>query len=182
MHRWTKHLAPRQIPLKKILISVWIGMILACLSTTCTKQPATEHLYAPGETVEIDGWQVTVHSFSILLPDPWHQPQEGHVFCAVELTLQNSSGQIRYIMPEKQMTLLDGNGHAYALDSRASVMAARLHNWFAPQGGFDPGQKAYGAAAYQVPANARNLRWTFRGGLLPWSRNAVFTLGDLPRQ
>ncbi|MBC7260596.1 MAG: DUF4352 domain-containing protein [Chloroflexi bacterium] len=157
-------------------------MILVCLSVACTRQPTVEHHYALGETAEVDGWQITVHSFSILPPDPWHQPQGGYVFCAVELTLQNASGQIRYVMPEKQMTLLDGDGHAYALDSSASVMAARLHNWFAPQGGFEPDQKAYGAAAYQVPANAQNLRWVFRGGLLPWSSSAVFVLGDLPGQ
>ena len=182
MHSGTRQLRRRRISRREILASIGCGFILVFLAIACVKQPSTEHLYALGETAEVDGWQITVHSFSTLAPDQWHQPPEGYALCAVELTLQNSSGRIRYVMPEKQMTLLDGNSRSYTLDSQASVMAARWHNWFVPQGGIEVGQKVYGAAAYQIPANAQNLRWVFRSGLLPWSRSAVFVLGNLPTQ
>lgn len=182
MHRWTNCLQRLRTLRRGMTASKWVVLFLAFLLGACTKPSTSERIYAVGETAAVDDWQVTVHSFSILPADPWHQPQEGHVLCAVELTLQNSSGKIRYIMAEKQMVLLDGNSHAYVLDSRAGVMAARLHKWFVPQGGFEPGQEVHGAAAYQVPAGSQNLRWTFRSGLMPWSRHVVFMLGTLPGQ
>lgn len=181
MHRWTNYLQ-QQVLRRGMLVGIWVYLILVLLLGACTKQPITNRPYTVGETAKVDGWQVTVHSFSILPADPWHQPLKGHVLCAVEVTLQNKSGKILYVMPEKQMTLLDGENRAYALDSRASVMAARLHNWFVPQGGLEPGQEVHGAAAYQVPANAQDLRWIFRGGLIPWSHSVLFVLGALPEQ
>nr|MBC7245125.1 DUF4352 domain-containing protein [Chloroflexota bacterium] len=181
MHRWIKQSHQLTSP-RGISTSALLCLLLLFVSVACAKQYDTEHLYTLGQTAEIDDWLVTVHSFSILPADQWHQPQESQVLCAVELTLQNNSRQIRYIMPEKQMMLLDRNNHAYVLDSSASVMAGRLHNWFVPQGGFDAGQKVYGAAAYQVPANAQHIRWVFRSGLLPWSGSVTFVLGDLSKQ
>ncbi|MGQ9492550.1 MAG: DUF4352 domain-containing protein [Anaerolineae bacterium] len=181
MRGWIKQLHQPNF-CKGILAKALFFLFLLVLFVACTKQYTTEHLYTLGQTAEIEGWRVMVHSFTILPPDQWHQPQGGQVLCAVELTLQNDSQRIRYIMPEKQMTLLDVNNRTYVLDSNASVMAARLHNWFVPQGGFDVGQRVYGAAAYQIPANAQQIRWVFHSGLWPWSGKVIFVLGDLPKQ
>lgn len=182
MHGWSKCLQQQQVLRRGMPAGMWFCLVFAFLLAACAKQPTTKHLYTVGETAEADGWQVTVHSFSILPADPWHQPKEGYVLCAVEVTLRNRSGKILYVMPEKQMTLLNGENRAYVLDSQANVMAARLHNWFVPQGGLEPGQEVHGAAAYQVPADAQDLRWAFRAGLMPWSHSVLFFLGALPEQ
>jgi len=156
-----------------------LGLVL--LLAACTARSTTEHLYALGETAEVDGWQVTLHGFSLVAGDSWRQPAAGHVFCAVELTLKNTSSQIRFVMPEKQMQLLAAN-RGYALDYEAGVMAARSRQWFVPQGEVDPSIELHGAAAYEIPADSQDLRWVFRSGLFPWSKKVVFALGELPHE
>jgi len=155
---------------------------LVLLLVACTGRPTTEPLYAVGETAVVDGWQVTVHSFSILAGDSWRQPATDHVFCAVELTLKNTSARIRFVMPEKQMQMLTTANAGFAPDYEAGVMAARSHQWFVTQGQMDPGSDLHGAAAYEIPEDWQDLRWEFRSGLFPWSKRVVFALGELPAQ
>jgi hypothetical protein len=157
---------------------IYLSAALA-VAMACAGPQATEHLCAVGQTAEVNGWLVTVHAFSILPGDDWRQPAEGHVFCTVELTLENHSGKISFFMPEKQMQLRDGNNRTYAPDPQAGVVAARSRQWYAPQGAMSIGEKAHGAVAYQLPTGSKGLRWVFRGGLLPWSKAVVFVLGDL---
>jgi len=176
---------PRQPPschARSILGSALLGIALILLSVACAGQYTTEHLYAIGQTAEIDGWRVTVHSFSVLPADRWHQPTEGHVLCAVELTLENQSERIRFVMHEKQMTLLDGDGRAYAPDRTAALVAARLQQWLVPDGELSIGERARGAAAYQIPSEAQGVRWVFRSSLFPWARSVTFVLGKVSQQ
>jgi hypothetical protein len=137
--------------------------------------------HAPGQPVDVDGWRVTVHRLYVLPPDQWRQAAPGHALCAVEVTLENLSDQIRFFMPEKQMTLIDQNGKSYALDHTAGVVAARTYGWTVPDGEMSPGEKAHGAATYQIPADAGQLRWLFRSSLFPWAPNLTFALGDAPQ-
>ncbi len=160
-------------------ISVAIALVLPCLS--CTRLPGAENRYAPGQTVDLDGWRVTVHGLLVLPPDEWRQAAPGHVFCAVEVTLENLSGQIRFFMPEKQMTLLDEDGKSYTLDQSAGVVAARTHGWTVPDGEMSVGESAHGAASYQIPLDAGELRWLFRSSLFPWAPNLTFVLGEVPQ-
>ena len=158
---------------------VWLWLALLLALAACGKSPEAQP-YAVGQTAEIDGWKITVHSLAPLAGDEWHQPADGHVFCAVELTLENTSGRIRYFMPEKQIELLDAANHSFAISRDAGLMAARLRQWYIPQGEVGVGKALHGAAAYEVPAGSRDLRWTFRAGLLPWSKTVVFALGEVP--
>ncbi len=157
-----------------------LGLVL--LLAACTARSTTEPLYALGETAEVDGWQVTVHGFSLVAGDSWRQPTAGHVFCAVELTLKNTSSQIRFVMPERQMQLLTASNHGYGPDYEAGVMAARSRQWFVPEGEVDGGIELHGAAAYEIPNDSQGLRWVFRSGLFPWSKRVVFALGELPAE
>lgn len=152
--------------------------LLAALlsSAACARTALEPQVYGLGQTTTVDGWQVTVHSFSTVPGDQWRQPSEGAVFCAVELTLKNVSNRIRFIMPERQMQLLDSSGRSLSLDYHAGVMTARLRNWFVPQGAIEPGQEMHGAAAYQIRAGSSGLRWVFRSGLFPWARKVVFLI------
>jgi len=128
----------------------------------------------------LEGWGITVHNLSRLSPDQWNQPSKGHVFCIVELTLENRSGQIRYFMPEKQMFLMDGAGRVYPPDHTAGVVAARQQDWTVPDGEMSVGEIAHGAGSYEIPSDVTELRWVFRSGLFPWSPEVTFTLGGLP--
>jgi hypothetical protein len=134
-----------------------------------------------GETAELVGWRVTVLSVTALPEDPYRQSPDGHMFVAVELRLENDSQRLRYVMPERQMTLLDGAGHAYTPNRKAAVIAARALQWLIPEGEFLPGAVAEGATSYQVPLSARNLRWVFRAALRPGAPTLTFALGDAPR-
>jgi hypothetical protein len=157
---------------------VALALLLACAG--CLAQPAATRLYPIGETAEVAGWRVTVHSFSVLPADEWRQPQPGQTFCAVELTLENASRTIRFIMPEKQ-ALLESAGRSYPPDVAATVLAQRERQWTVPEGEMDVGQQARGAVAYQIPARSQDVRWTFRSSLLPWSPCVTFDLGKPPQ-
>ena len=174
----------RRMPQRRIGASLRACLHLALMLAlaSCGKPPATQQPYTVGQTAESDGWRITVHGLFRVEGDEWHQPAAGHIFCAVELTLENASGRIRYVMPEKQMRLLDAANHAYATGRDAGVMAARSRQWYPPQGEAGVGKALHGAAAYEIPASAQELRWTFRTGLLPWSKTVVFALGDAPPQ
>jgi hypothetical protein len=151
--------------------------VMLLLATTCSTPPSSQRLYAIGETAELDGWRITVHSFAALPPNPVFKPQPGQMLCSVEVTLQNASGQIRFVMPERQM-LLEAQGHTYALDRDAALVAARLRQWIVPEGELSVNETARGAASYQIPQQSQDVHWTFRSGLLPWSRYVTFALGD----
>ena len=163
-------------------LRVWLHLFLLLALAACAKLPSTAQLYTVGQTAQVDGWRLTVHGLFPVEPDEWHQPAAGHIFCAVELTLENTSGRIRYVMSEKQMHLLDASNHALTADRGAGVMAARSRQWYVPQGEVGVGETLHGAAAYEIPADSRSLRWIFRAGLLPWSKTVVFALGQAPTE
>ncbi len=163
------------------LLRVTVAIVLMLLWSSCTRPPGTDKWYSPGQTVELDGWRVTVHDLYVLPPDQWRQPAPGYVYCAVEVTLENVSGQIRFFMPEKQMTLVDQDDNSYTLDPTAGVVAARTHGWTVPDGEMSGDEEAHGAATYQIPSDSGGLRWLFRSSLLPWAPKLTFALGELPR-
>jgi hypothetical protein len=180
MYRSVRRLA--QPPFGHIKVVLRCALLVAALllaTAACARPPASEVLWAVGQTAKVDGWRVTVHSFSVLPADEWRQPASGHIFCAVELTLENSSGQIRYVMPERQMLLIDRVGRTYAPDRDAGVIAARSRQWLVPEGEFRVGEKAHGAVAYQIPDVSAKLHWAFRSNLWPWARRVTFGLGEL---
>jgi hypothetical protein len=164
---------------KSIVATTSLAFALVLLTMACTRPNATEQLWAVGQTAEVDGWRVTVHSFSSLPADEWRQPADGQIFCALELTLENSSEQIRYVMPEKQMMLLGADGRNYAPDHDAAVIAARSRQWLAVEGEFGVAEKSHGAAAYQIPNESQGMRWVFRTSLFPWAPKVTFVLREL---
>jgi hypothetical protein len=153
-----------------------LACVLVCMA--CARSPGSPQLYAIGDAVDVDGWRVTVHSFSELPADEWRQPAPGQVLCAVEVRLENLSDQIRFFMPERQMILLDAQGRSYTLDHTARVVAATTHGWLVPEGELSVGQSAHGAAAYQIPSQAGEVHWVFRSNLLPWAPQVIFVLEE----
>jgi len=159
----------------------WLCLVLALTLVACGQASTSPHLHVIGETAEVDGWKITVHGLYLVEADEWHQPAADHIFVAVELTLENTSDRIRYMMPEKQMYLLDAAGNTFSTARQAGVMVARSRQWYIPQGEVEVGQVLHGAAAYEIPLDSRDLRWTCRSGLLPWAKSVVFVLGDVPQ-
>jgi hypothetical protein len=153
---------------------ITLACVLLCVA--CARSHSSQQLHALGDTVDVDGWRVTVHSFIELPTDDWRPPAPGHVLCAVEVRLENRSDQIRFFMPERQMTLVDAQGRSYALDHTARVVAARTRGWLVPEGEFSVSEIAHGAAAYQIPTQAGAVRWVVRSNLLPWAPQVVFAL------
>jgi hypothetical protein len=182
MDPWSKRLAKSPWRHTKLRLAGIVLTALVLTSAACARTPQTAHLFAADKTAAIDGWRVTVHSFVTLPAEQWRQPAQDYVFCAVELTLENTSGRIRYVMPEKQMLLVDRDGRTYAPDHDAAVTAARARQWLLPEGELSVGGKTHGATAYQIPTDTQDLRWVFRTGLLPWAKTATFALGDLPHR
>ncbi|UCC76933.1 MAG: DUF4352 domain-containing protein [Anaerolineales bacterium] len=180
MDQWTRRVAKSPWRHTKHRLAGVVFTALVLTSAACARPPQTAHLFAVGQTATTDGWRVTVHSFVPLSAEEWRQPAQGHVFCAVELTLENTSGSIRYVMPEKQMLLVDQDGQTHAPYHDAAVTAARVRQWLLPQGELGIGGKTHGATAYQIPTDTQDLRWVFRTSLLPWAKTTTFALGGLP--
>lgn len=151
-------------------------LVLCC---TCGRQAtATPAVYALGDSVVLSGWRVTVNSIVLLPGDVLYQPAAGQFFCVVEWTLENVSGEIRYVMPERQ-ALLECAGQSYHPDALAAVQAARLRQWMVLEGQQDIAATSHGAAAYQIPESCQDVRWTFVSGLLPGAPSVTFHL-NLP--
>lgn len=171
---------PRDV--RAIRACVLLSTVVILLATACAKRQPLPLPYAVGQSADVNGWRITVHGFFVLPGDRWHEPVEGSIFCAVEVTLENCSEQIRFFMTEKQMLLIDADGRALTPSPRAAVVGARSRQWTAPDGEMSIGESAHGAVSYEVPDSIRDLRWVFRGSLFPWSPGATFVLGELPQQ
>jgi len=157
----------------------WLLVSMCCLGCTASSDPATEGQL--NESAQSEGWRVTVISLWALPADTYRQPLDGHIYVAVQLKLENESPQTRYVMPKQQMTLFDGDAHAYEPDPEAAVIAARALHWLIPEGEFAPGAVGKGAISYQVPIGTQDLRWVFRTNLYPGAATVTFVLGDAPR-
>ncbi len=151
-------------------------MSLSCLG--CAGSSSERSDWRLNESAVLEEWRVTVLSVSVLPQDPYRQPADGHVFVAVQFRLENRSTQTRYVMPERQMALLDGDGQVYAPHAKAAVVAARTLHWLIPEGEFPAGAAAEGTTSFQVPIGAQGLRWVFRTSLFPGAPTVTFSLGD----
>jgi len=163
------------------LLTAALGALLLAISCLgCAPRRPPEAHWHVNESAESQGWRVSVAGLATLPPDPHRRPQDGHAFVSVHLRLENETTATRYVMPERQMTLLDGDGHVYAPDRDAAVVAARAFQWLIPEGAFPPGAIAEGAVSYQIPLAAQDVRWVFRTSLLPGAQSITFLLGDMP--
>jgi hypothetical protein len=133
----------------------------------------------PDLPMEIDGWKLTVNGAHWLEPDPYRKPSAGHAFLAIELTLENITKGIRYVMPERQMLALGPDGDSLQPHPTAGVLAAKQQAWLVVQGEIGPGQVLTGAVSYEVPLDLSGWQWVFRPQLLGSSTEAVLNLEDL---
>ncbi len=156
-----------------------LASTLSLFAISCSQRHNSVVLHSIGETVELEGWKVQVISFSLLSADDAFEPAPGYALCSVELAIENDTGGIRFMMPERQMQLYC-DGTTYTLDQNASIMSARLHAWMVTEGEMRPAVNAHGAASYQIPRSAEEVQWTFHSGLLPWSPTVTFALVGAP--
>lgn len=157
-------------------------MMLISLSVSCARRLPAAALVSLGDSVEAGGWRVTVQSFTALPGDPWRQPAMGNRFYAVELSVENTSGEIRYVMPERQMILQGPGGREFTLSESAGILSARQRQWLVVQGEVGAGQRLSGAASYEAPADCTACRFVFRAELSPFSEAVTFALGDPAEQ
>lgn len=162
----------------RLLTALLLTLVLAACSP---RQPTVVNL-APGATVEMEGWKLTVKSVRWLAADAYRKPSAGHGFLAVEITLENTTDGIRYIMPERQMLLLDPQGNELQPHPTAGVLAAREQGWLVVQGEIGPGQSVAGAVSYEAPLGLSGWRWVFRPRLLGSRVEAVLDLEGLTVQ
>lgn len=148
------------------------------LSSCAPRSPTAVDL-EPGQPVELDGWKVTVNSVRWLTPDRYRKPSSGHEFLAVELTLENTTDDVRYVMPERQMLMLAAGGRSLQPHPSAGVLAVREQGWLVVQGEIGPGQTLTGAVCYEVPLDLGGWRWVFRPRLLGSRTEAVLVLEGL---
>jgi hypothetical protein len=178
--RWSQPRPMYHRPWALAMTALLCGAVVL-MAVACAPPRTAGTRYGIGQTAEVNGWRVIVHSFALLPDAQDRQPNPDHVFCAVEVTLENLNSKIRFFMPERQMLLRDASGTVYELDHNASVVAARSRQWMVPEGEMGAEETAQGAASYQVPATAEGLSWIFRSSLFPWAATLTFDLGAAPR-
>jgi hypothetical protein len=167
----------RCLPKRKAFRLLLVVIVLAlALCAACARSQGERRSYTVGETADIEGWSVTVNGFHQLPSDAFIHPDPGHAYCAILLTVRNQSSGVRYVMYERQMTLVDSDGKQ-APHPAAGVAAARTGGWLPPDGSFVPGEAMSGAVSYQVDSAVDHALWQFRTGLLPWSGEVTFDLG-----
>ena len=155
-----------------LLTTVLLGILLS----GCAPRSPTVVDLVLGQPAEVHGWTLTVHSVRWLTPDSYRQPSSGHGFLAVELTLENSTENISYVMPERQTLALGPDGESLQPHPSAGVLAAREQGWLVVQGEMGPGQVLTGAVSYELPLDLSGWRWVFRPQLLGSQVEAVLDL------
>ncbi len=164
------------------LSSVVLLFLLTMASSGCRSRSTSSLAIEVGQPVELGAWRLIVHSVTTLTADPWRQPEQGMQFLAIELTVENTSANIRYMMPENQMLLVGPNGDRAPLDASAGVLAARQSQWMVVQGEIGPGRLLHGGVSYEVPADLSGWRWVFRPELLPTGLEGVLDLREFSPQ
>jgi hypothetical protein len=99
---------------------------------------------------------ITLHQFEVTEKGLFVVPKEGTVFVVLDVTLENR-GQEEITIGSRYMRLADAAGTAYP---RSLVGASKP----SPDSTLAPGKSSRGQIAYEVPKDARGLRWFVKAG------------------
>lgn len=125
-------------------------------------------VFAIGDVIEIGNLALTVNEVTNPPGDSFNQPEEGHKFVVVDLTIQNRGSEAASISSMLQMSLKDDTGQGYDLDLAASVASGGT----TPDGEIAPGETIRGQVGFQVPEDATGLVFVFDADV--WGFGKVF--------
>lgn len=135
-----------------------------------TKAPETK-AYKIGETADQNGVKLTVNSVRFSAGTEEKKPAAGATFLIVEATVENTGKA-----PFQSNTLVQ-----YSVSTSAGVVIDRTSYPGLKElnGEVAPGTKVTGEVAFQVPADAKELRLEFVADLLKRENAAIVLLGDV---
>ncbi len=99
---------------------------------------------------------ITLHQFEITEKGLFVVPKEGTVFVILDVTFENR-GQEEITVGSRYMRLTDAAGTSYP---RSLVGASKP----SPDSTLAPGKSSRGQIAYEVPKDARGLKWFIKAG------------------
>lgn len=177
--------------MRKVLVVLFCITVLAFFTLACdgaeeatkvgTADEATETAsegsgetaattYAVGDVVAIGDWQVTVNSVRRVPADDFNTPDEGNIYIAVDMTVENTSAEAGAFSSLMQLTLKDAEGYSYDQEIFLDLQGIA-------EGEMAPGEKSRGEVGYQVPEAATGLMLNYDAELLG-SGKIVWNLGD----
>ncbi|QIN29936.1 DUF4352 domain-containing protein [Brevibacterium luteolum] len=119
--------------------------------------------YGIGDTVEADGWEITVSSVEdgiSTVGDEFLNAQAQGQFVTVKMSVKNTSSSPEYFF-EDSIKLADDAGNTYASDSEAGIYAGEDSLLLEE---INPGNTASGTIVFDVPADVTPDRLIFEGG------------------
>lgn len=116
---------------------------------------------APGEPVPAGDFSVTFNGVEDVKASQFMEPDEGYKFIAVDVTIENTSGEPQNLSTLAQMYVRAPDGQRYSVDLGAAVGAGSD----SPDGEIAAGERLRGKIGFQVPVDASGLLFGFLAGL-----------------
>ena len=137
---------------------VLIWALVLSFVPVATSAPAAKQSYQVGETAELNGLKITVNEAKESAGNQSIKPEAGKHFIIINVTVENTTDKDVSMSSALQMELKDDTGQAYDLDYGATSVPGGKN----PYGNIAPGDKVRGPLGYQIPKEAKGLRWIFK--------------------
>lgn len=151
----------------KYLLLFFVLVILACGGTEATSQAVNvERLptdtpapaaYKIGDTIDIEGIFLTVHSISEPTPSDTLKPADGNKFVALDITLENRTDESLTISALLSMKLKDDQNRQYDVN----ILVPQLVGGSMVDGEFAAGEALRGPVGFEVPQDATGYEFVF---------------------
>lgn len=129
------------------------------LSTSDTskqaEQPKTEEspktqVHNIGDSVEADQMVFTVNGVREIPGNEFFKPQEGNIYYAIDVTVENKSNESKAVSSVMMFDLIDSEGYSYNITIGPETKGQL-------DGEIAAGRKLRGELAYEIPKNATGL-------------------------
>lgn len=111
-----------------------------------------------GEPIKIGSLTITVNAVTHPTFADYNKPAEGHIFIALDVTIENTGSVSVEIYPGGQMAILDSLHRFYTDDIEATLAAGGGGSM---NFNLAPGEKIRTQVGYQIPADATGLLFVF---------------------
>lgn len=120
-------------------------------------------VYDVGTTIEFKDTQVTVNDVRVEEQlGTYAEPDEGNEYVVVDISIENQTGEERYISTFLQMLVKDGDGYSYQEDFTAT---SQLDKPFVEGTPLADGETRRGEVVYEVEEGLSPLYWVFEFSL-----------------
>lgn len=117
-------------------------------------QTESKDTYAIGETAKDENLAITVYSFTPSSGVEFFQPTAGNQYIVVDLGIDNNGTDTAIISTVMEMSIRTPDGRKY---DQAMYFPEPKY----PDGSIQPGGKARGNVAFEVPANTASMEFVF---------------------